>query len=70
LHKIANNGRDTVNVKLEFDKLPIFVVDELHRPRSRYWYFHSKGDQVFIGPDATGRTAKLSFHADNALSRD
>jgi hypothetical protein len=55
---------------LETDKLRIFISDDIDRARSQCWYFHSKGDDVYIGPEATGGTAKLSLHGNNAPSND
>ncbi len=52
------------------DKLRIFIIDEQDRPRSQSWYFKSKGNGVYIGPEKTGRALKLSFHTDNGRARD
>ena len=54
----------------EIDKLRIFIIDEQQRPRSQSWYFKSKGNGVYIGPEKTGRALKLSFHTDNGRARD
>ena len=54
----------------EIDKLRIFIIDEQHRPRSQSWYFKSKGNGIYIGPEKTGRALKLSFHTDNGRARD
>lgn len=57
-------------VSFEIDKLRIFISDEQDRARSQCWYIHSVGNNVYIGPEPTGRTSKLSFHAENGASRD
>jgi hypothetical protein len=54
----------------ETDKARVFVIDEQGLARSRCWYFCSLRDAVYIGPDATGGTLKLSFHANDGCSRD
>lgn len=54
----------------EIDKFRMFISDEQDRPRSQCWVFYSRGDHVYIGPDPTGGTSKLSFHANNGRSRD
>lgn len=54
----------------EMDKCRIFISDERDRIRSRCWYFQSTGNQVYIGPDVTGSTSKLSLHASDGTSRD
>lgn len=60
-----------VNAKsFEVDKCRIFICDEQDRARSRCWYFQSTGRQVYIGPDVTGGTSKLSFHVNDGSSRD
>lgn len=52
------------------DKCRIFICDDQDRIRSRCWYFQSSRDQVYMGPDVTGKTSKLSFHANDGSSRD
>jgi hypothetical protein len=51
-------------------KLHIFISDEQDRARSQCWYIHSISNHVYIGPEPTGGTSKLIFHAENGRSHD
>jgi hypothetical protein len=55
-------------VSFEIDKLHIFIIDEQGRARSQCWYSRSKGNDVYIGPEPTGSTSKLSFHANDGIA--
>jgi hypothetical protein len=55
---------------IEFDKLRLFIRDAQNRPRSQCWYFSSYNNSIVIGPEPTGGTLKLSFHASDGQSHD
>ena len=57
-------------ISCEIDKLRIFISDEQDRARSQCWYIRSVGNHVYIGPEPTGGTSKLTFHAEKGSSRD
>jgi hypothetical protein len=57
-------------VRFEIDKCRIFISDEQDRARSQCWYIRSVKDHVYVGPEPTGNTSKLTFHAENGGSRD
>lgn len=52
------------------DKFRFFVADEQGRARSGCWHVVANKDDVFLGPDATGQTLKVSFHANDGRSLD
>jgi hypothetical protein len=57
-------------MSIEFDKLRLFIIDEQNRARSQFWYFCSWENGLYVGPELTGRTFKLSFHANDGPSLD